>query len=121
MSNTLHLSGDKWELSGWSLSSLQPTVIIEVIALMLAPVKAGDPVKINRRDALMLTRSHRSGDLTAVWIPDHRSEALRDLVRAREAVKLDQLRARYRLGKFLLRTGQCPVHEMKAWTQTRMM
>jgi hypothetical protein len=42
MSNTLHLSGDKWELSGCSLFFLQPTVIVEVIALTLAPVKADD-------------------------------------------------------------------------------
>jgi hypothetical protein len=60
MSNTLHLSGDKWELSPSSLSLLQPRVIIEVIAPRLVPVKR------NRRDALMLPRSHRSGDLTAV-------------------------------------------------------
>ena len=43
-----------------------------------------------------LARSFRSGDLTAVWVPDEGSEALRDLVRAREAAKQDQLRARHR-------------------------
>jgi transposase len=43
-----------------------------------------------------LARNHRSGDLTAVWVPDEGSEALRDLVRAREAAKQDQLRARHR-------------------------
>ena len=59
--------------------------------------EAGDRVKTDRRDALKLARSHRSGDLTAVWIPDEASEALRDLVRAREAAKQDQLRARHRL------------------------
>jgi hypothetical protein len=76
-SNTLHLSGDKWELSGCSLSSLQLIVIVEVIAPTLAPVKAGDRVKRNRRDALKLVCGHRSGDLTAVWIPGSRSEASR--------------------------------------------
>ena len=40
-----------------------------------------------------LARCYRSGDLTAVWVPDEGSEALRDLVRAREAAKQDQLRA----------------------------
>ena len=76
-----------------------------MIAPSLVPKKPGDKVKTDRRDALKLARSHRSGDLTAVWIPDEASEALRDLVRAREAAKRDQLRAQHRLTKFLLRTG----------------
>ena len=54
---------------------------------------------------MKLARCYRSGDLTAVWVPDEGSEALRDLVRAREAAKQDQLRARHRLSKFLLRIG----------------
>src|SRR3984885_4474679 len=60
------------------------------VAPHLVPKKSGDRVKTDRRDALKLARSHRSGDLTAVWIPDEGSEALRDLVRAREAAKQDQ-------------------------------
>jgi len=79
MSNTFHLSGDNWELSGCSLSSLQLIVIAEVTAPTLAPAKAGDRGKRTRRDALNLVRSHRSGDLAAVWIPGPRSEAFRDL------------------------------------------
>jgi hypothetical protein len=43
----------------------------------------------------------------AVWIPDEGSEALRALVRAREAAKQDQMRARHRLSKFLLRSSRC--------------
>jgi transposase len=66
---------------------------------------------------LKLARSHRSDDLTAVWVPDEGSEALRDLVRAREAAKQDQLRAKHRLTKFLLRTGRRPPLGMKAWTE----
>ena len=81
MSNTLHLSGDKWELSGCSLLSLQLIDIVDVIASTLVSVKPSDRVKRNRRDALNLARSHRSGDLTAVWIPGPRSEALRGLGR----------------------------------------
>jgi transposase len=99
----------------WQLSELG--VQCEVVAPTLVPVKAGDRVKTDRRDAEKLARSHRSGDLTAVWVPDAGSEALRDLVRAREAAKQDQLRARHRLGKFLLRTGQRPGPGIKAWTQ----
>jgi transposase len=99
----------------WQLAELG--INCEVIAPTLVPVKAGDRVKTDRRDAERLARSHRSGDLTAVWVPDAGSEALRDLVRAREAAKQDQLRARHRLSKFLLRSGQRPVQGMKAWTQ----
>jgi transposase len=79
----------------WQLAELG--VKCEVIAPSLVPVKAGDRVKTDRRDAEKLARSYRSDDLTAVWVPDESSEALRDLVRARGAAKQDQLRARHRL------------------------
>ena len=102
----------------WQLAELG--VACEVIAPTLAPVKAGDRVKTDRRDAERLARSYRSGDLTAVWVPDEGSEALRDLVRARESAKQDQLRARHRLSKFLLRTGQRPAAGVKAWTLAYM-
>ena len=98
----------------WQLAELG--VQCEVIAPSLVPVKTGDRVKTDRRDAEKLARSYRSGDLTAVWVPDAGSEALRDLVRAREAAKQDQLRARHRLGKFLLRSGQRPPSGVKSWT-----
>jgi transposase len=102
----------------WQLSQLG--VECAVIAPTLVPKKPGDRVKTDRRDALKLARSHRSGDLTAVWVPDEDSEALRDLVRQREAAKQDQLRARHRLTKFLLRTGQRPPLGLKAWTERYM-
>jgi transposase len=102
----------------WQLAELG--VACEVIAPTLMPVKAGDRVKTDRRDAERLARSYRSGDLTPVWVPDEGSEALRDLVRAREAAKQDQLRARHRLSKFLLRSGQRPAAGVKAWTQLYM-
>jgi transposase len=102
----------------WQLTQLG--VKCDVVAPSLVPKKPGDRVKTDRRDALKLARSHRSGDLTAVWIPDEASEALRDLVRAREAAKQDQLRARHRLTKFLLRTGQRPPLGVKAWTARYM-
>ena len=57
---------------------------------------------------------------TAVWVPDAAHEALRDLVRAREAAKKDQLRARHRLGKFLLRHGRRPAMAMTPWTQRHL-
>jgi transposase len=78
----------------------------DVVAPTLVPVKTGDRVKTDRRDAAKLARGYRAGDLTPVWVPDPAHEALRDLVRAREVAKKDQLRARHRLGKFLLRQGR---------------
>jgi transposase len=98
----------------WQLTGLG--VHCDVVAPTLVPVKAGDRVKTDRRDAQKLARSYRSGDLTAVWVPDAAHEALRDLVRAREAAKKDQLRARHRLQKFLLRRGLQPPEGIKAWT-----
>jgi transposase len=80
-------------------------------------VKAGDRVKTDRRDAAKLAGSYRSGDLTAVWVPDAAHEALRDLVRARLAAKADQLRARHRLIKFLLRHGRRAPEGTSAWTE----
>jgi transposase len=99
----------------WQLTQLG--VDCTVVAPSLVPKKPGDRVKTDRRDALKLAHCHRNGDLTAVWIPDEGSEALRDLVRQREAAKQDQLRARHRLTKFLLRTGQRPPLGLKAWTE----
>src|SRR5438270_4512509 len=88
----------------WQLTAVG--VDCQVVAPALVPTKAGDRVKTDRRDAEKLARCHRAGDLTAVWVPDEAHEALRDLVR--EAAKTDQLRARQRLGKFLLRDGKAP-------------
>src|SRR6202045_2203672 len=99
----------------WQLAQLG--VQCAVVAPSLVPKKPGDRVKTDRRDALKLARSHRSGDLTAVWVPDEDSEALRDLVRAREAAKQDQMRARHRLSKFLLRSGQRPPSGVRPWTR----
>ena len=62
----------------------------EVIAPSLMPVRPGDRVKTDRRDALKLVRSYRAGELSAVCVPEVEREALRDLVRAREAAKSDQ-------------------------------
>jgi transposase len=98
----------------WQLSELG--VQCEVIAPTLVPEKAGDRVKTDRRDAEKLARCYRAGDLTPVWVPDAAHEALRDLVRARLAAKRDQLRARNRLSKFLLRHGRRAPAGTTAWT-----
>src|ERR1700722_15165417 len=54
-----------------------------VVAPSLIPVKAGDRIKTDRRDAVMLAKLHRAGELSAVWAPDAAHEAMRDLIRAR--------------------------------------
>ena len=74
-----------------------------VVAPSLIPQKPGDRVKTDRRDAVQLARLARSGDLTAVYVPQVADEALRDLTRAREATISDLKDAKYRLQAFLLR------------------
>jgi transposase len=88
-----------------------------VVAPSLIPVRPGERVKTDRRDAAKLARLLRSGDLVSVWVPDEAGEALRDLVRARDDAKTDQLRARHRLSKFLLRRGVHPAPGVRAWSR----
>lgn len=102
----------------WQLTALG--VSCEVIAPTLIPQKPGDRVKTDRRDAEKLALLLSGGHLTPVWVPDAEHEALRDLVRAREAAKRDQLRARHRLHKFLLRQGRRAPEGIKAWTEKHL-
>jgi len=74
-----------------------------VVAPSLIPKKAGNRVKTNRRDALHLVKLLRAGELTAVWVPDERHEAMRDLTRARGAAVEDLRRKRQHVSAFLLR------------------
>ena len=55
-----------------------------VVAPSLVPVRPGEQVKTDRRDAVKLATLLRGGELTGVYVPDERQKALRDLVRARE-------------------------------------
>jgi transposase len=59
-------------------------------------------VKNDHRDAISLARLLRSGDLTSVWVPDPVHEAMRDLVRARQATSFDVRKARQRIQSYLL-------------------
>jgi transposase len=102
----------------WELTRLG--VQCEVIAPSLVPMKSGDRIKTDRRDAERLARSYQAGDLTAVWVPDSQHEALCDLVRAREATKEDQLRAKHRLLKYLLSYGQRPADDGRSWTASEL-
>ena len=87
-----------------------------VVAPSLIPVKAGDRIKTDRRDAVMLARLHRAGELTEVWVPDAAHEAMRDLVRARATAARALSKARQHLGGFLLRHGKI-YSGVRTWTQ----
>ena len=76
-----------------------------VVSPSRIPKRAGDRVKTDRRDAEMLARLHRAGELEAVHVPRPEDEAVRDLTRAREDAKAAQTRARHQLKAFLLRNG----------------
>jgi len=76
-----------------------------VVAPSLIPKKAGDHVKTNRRDAENLARLLRAGELTSVWVPDERHEAMRDLSRARAAAVDDLKSKRQQISSLLLRLG----------------
>jgi transposase len=72
----------------------------EVIAPTLIPRRPGDRIKTDRRDARQLAVLYRAGALTPIHIPSEQEEAIRDLLRCREALNADLLRARHRLKKF---------------------
>jgi transposase len=88
-----------------------------VVAPSLIPSKPGDRVKTNRRDAESLAKLLRAGELTAVWVPDEKHEAMRDLVRAREAAAQDLTRKRQQVTAFLLRHGRTYPRK-KTWGAT---
>src|SRR5215467_224929 len=81
----------------------------------LIPKKAGDRVKTNRRDAISLAKLLRSGDLTAVWVPDRQHEAMRELTRARETAMNDLRAKRQQISAFLLRRGVHYPADKKTW------
>lgn len=74
-----------------------------MVAPSFIPMKAGDRVKTDRRDAVMLAKLHRAGELTSVWIPDDAHEAMRDLIRARATAVRVLGKARQHLQGFFLR------------------
>ena len=91
-------------------------IACDVIAPSMIPVRAGDRIKTDRRDASKLARLHRSGELTPIRVPTAAQEALRDLVRCREDLREDATRERHRLLKFLLRHGRIFDEGKKHWT-----
>jgi transposase len=87
-----------------------------VIAPSLIPVKPGERIKTDRRDARKLLSLFEAGLLTEVHAPTQEEEAIRDLCRCREDLKEDLQRARNRLVKMLLRRGA--IYSGTAWTKT---
>jgi transposase len=92
-------------------------VACDVIAPSLVPVRAGDRVKTDRRDAKKLVRLYRAGELSFVEPPSPEQEGLRDLVRTREDLRRARTAARHRVAKQLLRHGHVYREGKKAWTK----
>ena len=88
-----------------------------VIAPALVPRRPEDRIKTDRRDAGQLAVLYRAGALTAIHIPTEQEQAARDLLRCREDIRADVLRARHRLSKVLLRHGRRFTGTKKAWSK----
>jgi transposase len=93
----------------------------QVAAPSLIPIKPGDRIKTDRRDARKLAELFRGGLLTEVHPPTPEEEAVRDLCRCREDAKEDLMRCRHRLTKFLLRRGITWQRGRKHWTQAHQV
>jgi len=91
-------------------------VACTVVAPALIPVKPGERIKTDRKDAMKLARLHRAGELTAVAAPTPEQEAVRDLTRARQAAHQDLHRLRQRLRTLLLRQGIAEPATTKRWS-----
>lgn len=91
-------------------------VCCDVVAPSLVPVRAGDRVKTDRRDAKKLVRLFRAGALTFVAPPTPETEGLRDLMRCRDDLRCARMAARHRVAKQLLRHGRVYREGKKAWT-----
>jgi transposase len=90
-----------------------------VVAPSRIPKPSGNQIKNDRRDALMLARLHRSGELVSVYVPLAEDEAIRDLTRAREDAKGDEKKSKQRLLAFLLRSG-IRYTGRASWSQAHM-
>ncbi len=90
----------------------------QVVAPSQIPKKPGERIKTDRRDAFKLARALRSGDLTAVWVPDEEQEAMRDLTRARADFKAQEHKARQQLNGYVLRHGHGWPSNRTRWTKT---
>jgi len=90
-------------------------IVCEVVAPSLIPVKPGERIKTDRRDARKLAELLRADLLTVVHVPTADEESVRDLSRCREDAREDLSRARQRMGKFLLPRALVFRIGRKAW------
>ena len=130
------LTPDPADVCGWVVSLPGPAKVVYeagptgyglfrhlndhgVACVVAAPSKlqrpAGDRVKTDAKDAALLARLLKLDEIVEVTVPSVEQEAARDLVRAREDVRGDLMRARHRLSKMLLRQGIVYTGG-KAWT-----
>jgi transposase len=105
---------------GLARAARERGIPLGVVAPGSIPRGPGDRVKTDRRDAVRLARLLAAGELRFAYVPSIADEQFRDLTRAIEAVRGDLMRARHRLGKFLLRRGQRYTGAGSAWTNAHM-
>lgn len=86
-----------------ALESAQIECVVAAPSRLLRP--SGERVKTDAKDALHLAQLLAVGQVTAVAVPDEETEAARDLVRARDDVRAELVRARHRVTHLLLRQG----------------
>src|SRR3954470_18906507 len=101
---------------GLARAARERGIDVRVAAPGSIPRGSGDRVKTDRRDAIRLVRLLAAGELCFAFVPSVADEQFRDLVRAIEDVRGDLMRARHRLGKFLLRRGERYPAAGRAWT-----
>lgn len=105
--------------SGYGLArrAKEHGIEVAVCAPGLIPRRPSDRIKTDARDALRLARLGAAGELALVRVPTPAEEQLRDLVRGREDVRIDLMRTRHRISKFLLRRGLGYPGPGKNWTK----
>ncbi len=91
----------------------------QVVAPSKIPKQSGNRIKNDKRDARILARLHRAGELTPIYVPRPEDEAMRDLTRAREDAKADEKKAKQRLLALLLRHG-CRYSGKTVWSKAHM-
>jgi transposase len=105
---------------GLARAARERGVEVHVVAPGSIPKGSGDRVKTDRRDAIRLVRLLAAGELSFAFVPTVEDEHFRDLVRTIEDVRGDLMRARHRLGKFLLRRDERYPGPGRAWTAKHM-
>jgi len=94
--------------------------VCSVVAPAKTPTISSDRVKTDKRDALKLAQFLATGHLTAIRVPTPREEALRDLVRAREDLKIKETNTKRQLQSLMLRRGRIFTEGKSSWTKKHM-